>query len=171
MCTPPKNYAANQECGNAMVVQGGNIDPVCSPKPWGSETFIGNIDGTFVKGLVLLENQSISRQLHIWKRELYSVRSGTGYLELGPHGEVVHELTQGHAVYLPAGVIHRLVAGNAGIEIVEISTRGPVNDILRLGNAHGRQVNPNFDYGRYLYVMGIGQGRLCEECLSMHNGG
>ena len=135
-----------------MLIRGGNVAPLRTEKPWGYETFIGNVGEAVFKDLLLLRSQSLSRQLHCFKRELYFVGDGTGRLKLG-NGSVVHQLTKGHAVYLPAGVVHELETDD-GIEIFEVSIGGPANDIIRLDDAgRGRLVNPDFDYGRYLRAL------------------
>lgn len=141
----------SKNSNNPMIVKGGNISPIKTNKPWGSEELIGTTPYFSLKQMTLRPNQSISLQLHILKREMYHILSGSGWLELG-FGQIVHELSAGDAVYLPAGVAHRLVAGSEGIVVAEVAT-SETTDVIRLGFAHGRQENPEFSFSRYLAVI------------------
>lgn len=137
---------------SASVFVGGNVSPFTVEKRWGSETTFGVSENVALKKVVLLPNTSLSRQVHLLKDEIYAVFAGTGHVELGVHAEIIHLLTEGDALHIPAGVAHRLVAGNEGITVVEASTP-QINDIVRLEDAYNRQVNPNFDACSYLKIL------------------
>ena len=138
---------------SSIVINGGNICPFTIEKGWGIETTFGISDKVALKVVTLLPNQALSRQVHIVKDEIYAVLKGQGRLELGNQSDMrVHLLSEGDAVHLPAGVIHRLIAGQEGIVIVEASTP-EINDIIRIEDAYNRQVNPDFDAHSYREII------------------
>jgi len=133
------------------VVKGGNLSPLWVSKPWGTEVAYGVSKDVALKQVKLAPSHTISRQLHIWKEEIYGVFEGDGQVELGFEGEVVHCVSAGDAVYIPAGVAHRVVAGPEGITIFEASTP-EVNDIIRLEDEYGRVCNPDFPISLYRQI-------------------
>jgi mannose-6-phosphate isomerase-like protein (cupin superfamily) len=135
------------------ILNGGNISPFTVEKAWGCETTFGVSENVALKKVVLHPNESLSRQVHLFKDEIYAVLTGSGSLELGDHGEIVHLLAEGDAVHLPAGVKHRLIAGREGIIIIEASTP-EITDIIRIEDSYNRQVNPNFDARSYRKILG-----------------
>lgn len=135
-----------------IILHGGNISPFTVDKAWGCETTFGISESVALKKVVLRPNESLSRQVHVFKVEIYAVLSGDGRLELGSRGEIVHLLVEGDAVYLPAGVTHRLIAGREGITIMEASTP-EVTDIVRVEDSYDRKVNPHFDARSYRKIL------------------
>jgi mannose-6-phosphate isomerase len=136
----------------AIVVQGGNSSPVKVDKAWGYETTFGVTPKIALKQVTVRPNEALSRQVHIQKDEIYLVIEGQGRLELGPEAEIIHELGIGDVVRVPPGVIHRLLAGDEGVVIIEASTP-ELTDIIRLDDRYGRPVNAKFDVTGYQHIL------------------
>lgn len=109
-----------------------------------------------LKKVELQPDTAFSRQVHIVKDEIYYVLRGQAVLELGPNAEFIHILSEGDSVHIAPGVIHRVIAGEDGVVIVESSTP-EITDIIRLEDRYDRQVNHGFvaPYYRSLIVTGI----------------
>ena len=137
---------------DTFVVVGGNQSRTERGTPWGIEVVCGATPRVAAKHLIMNARAAISRQVHVVKDELYYVLSGSGQLELGRHAEVVHLLSQWDVVWIPPGTIHRLIAGDDGLCIVEASTP-EINDIVRVGDRYGRPVNPDFSFSAYSSVL------------------
>jgi len=137
----PDGYAAHTV---PIVVKGGNSSSTITNKDWGFEVLYGVTRGVALKRLSVKKNEALSRQVHLEKDELYLVDEGHGQLELGIRGEVIHYLSKGDVVHVPPGVVHRLVAAEDGIVIIEASTP-EITDIVRLADRYGRAVNDNFN--------------------------
>lgn len=137
---------------SSTVFNGGNIVPFTLEKGWGWETTFGISERVALKVVSICPGHSLSRQVHIVKDEIYAVLEGSGRLELGSHGEITHNLSKGNAVHVPAGVVHRLIAGQEGIVIAEASTP-EINDIMRIEDEYDREVTPDFDAHSYREVL------------------
>jgi len=101
----------------------------------------------------VLPNEALSLQVHLQKDEVYVTFEGTGRLEMGMHGEAVHLLSKGVVVHVPHRTVHRLIAEENGITIVEVST-GQITDVVRLDDRYGRQINRDLDVSHYLKILG-----------------
>jgi len=128
------------------------MSTIISEKAWGHETLFGVTSKIAMKQVTVRPNESLSRQVHLQKDELYLVIEGRGRLELGTKGDILHELSKGDVVHLPPGVVHRLMAADDGIVIIEASTP-ELTDSIRLEDRYDRPVNHTFDpvvYEKYL---------------------
>ncbi len=135
-----------------VVIQGGNLQPVIVEKFWGNETLFGVTSRIALKRVKVRPSESLSKQVHLQKDEIYLVVEGQGQLELGNVGEILHELNVGDVVHIPPGVVHQLVGGDQGITIIEASTP-ELTDIVRLGDSYGRASNAAFDQVAYRNVI------------------
>jgi mannose-6-phosphate isomerase-like protein (cupin superfamily) len=133
---------------DVLTICGGNLSPATATKPWGRETTVGVGQRVAIKAVSLKPHRALSRQLHVFKEEIYFVLQGSGRLELGADASVVHLLTRGDAVLLPPGTVHRIVGGAHGLVIIEASTP-ELTDIIRVDDRYGRHVTPHFDTSRY----------------------
>jgi mannose-6-phosphate isomerase-like protein (cupin superfamily) len=133
------------------LLRGGNLLPVEVPKDWGSEILLGVAGELSLKELHVKPGEKLSRQLHPFNTELYYVLQGEGCVELGSQSEFTHALRAGNVLRLPPLAVHRLIAAETGIVIIEASLGG-VNDTMRLEDKYGRDCTapPNFDWKRYL---------------------
>jgi mannose-6-phosphate isomerase len=148
-----------------FIINGGNVSPFVVQKDWGEEVTYGISQAVALKRLDLRPGKSLSRQVHLLKDEIYAVLQGSGLLELGDHGEIVHALSAGDAIHLPPGVTHRLIAGHEGVVIIEASTP-EINDIVRVEDAYNRQVNPQFDASIYRLVLRLKPASRIEQGLA-----
>ena len=123
------------------TINGGNQTPTTVQKPWGRDSVFAGSSEVFIKEITLLPMQSISRQFHRYKDEIYLVRDGSGTLEIGFEDRHDIELQVGYVVHVPPGSVHRLRSGPDGIVIIEISTP-EIADIQRIEDANGRPTIP-----------------------------
>lgn len=137
-----------------LTIDGGNVSPTKSEKQWGFETLFAVTSRIALKQVTIKPREALSRQFHSVKDELYLVIEGRGQLELGREAEIVHELSLGDVVHIPPKTIHRLVAADEGIVIIEASTP-EVTDIIRLDDRYDRAVNPDIDPAAYGNVIGV----------------
>ena len=123
--------------------------PIRCEKPWGYEITLGVSNRVAMKIVHVNPNETLSRQFHVRKDEIYYVYNGSGEVELGSLAEVTHELSKGDVLHVAPGTVHRLTAGSAGITIHECSTP-EINDVIRTEDKYGRQATPNLDPLLYL---------------------
>ena len=126
--------------------------PAATSVSGGVEEVVAVTSKLALKQLTIGPGEAISRQFHCRKEEIYFILSGSGELELGRHGEVVHQLTNNDAVVIPPGVVHRLIAGSQGIKLVEASTP-ETNDVIRIEDRYQRPANSHIDVARYLELV------------------
>lgn len=114
-------------------------------KPWGEELILGRSDASVVKMLRIRPGCRLSLQYHRRKHETLLLLSGTALLTVGDPGahesRLAHEaLVAGVRRHVPAGVVHRLTAGQVLAEILEVASRlpGDAEDIVRLADDYGR---------------------------------
>lgn len=131
---------------------GGNLSPAIVQKDWGIEITLGVSNRVALKRVEMQPNTALSRQFHVCKDEIYYVLRGKAELELGPNGEIKHILSEGDSAHLPPGVIHRVIAGEHGVVIVEASTP-EITDIIRLEDRYHRRVNPGVPAPYYCALM------------------
>ena len=123
--------------GEPTVIKGANCQPVIEDKPWGHEVLLGATPKVAMKQLSIQPFQCTSRQVHVYRDELYFVTDGYGRLELGANGDTVHILSRGDVAHIPPGTVHRVYAGAEGICITEASTQ-ELTDVIRLEDRYGR---------------------------------
>ena len=103
-------------------------------KAWGHETWWAHTERYVGKILYVRAHEALSLQYHNAKHESMLVVSGSGTLLLGDR-EV--PLRAGLSVDIPPGMVHRLVAGDSPVTVVEVSTP-EVWDVVRLDDRYGR---------------------------------
>lgn len=108
-------------------------------KPWGYEKILEYNNRYCMKMLVVDPNQSLSRQYHKVKHETMVCVQGYGFLEIGFDSNpiVTQILDIGTDVVIPPMTIHKLIAGENGIRIIEASTP-ELDDVVRLEDQYGR---------------------------------
>lgn len=109
-------------------------------KPWGYEVIWAETDRYVGKRLVIRPKERLSRQYHVKKDETFHVLSGDMRLELGhPVDEDfrIIDMRVGSTFHCPPRVVHRMVAGHEGVEVLEVSTP-ELDDVVRLDDDYGR---------------------------------
>jgi mannose-1-phosphate guanylyltransferase len=103
-------------------------------KAWGHEVWWAQTDQYVGKILYVRPHEALSLQYHNAKHESMLVVSGTGVLQVDDR-EL--PLKAGLSVDIPPGVVHRLVAADQAVTVVEVSTP-EVWDVVRLEDRYGR---------------------------------
>lgn len=119
-------------------------------KPWGEELILRRGGTSVVKMLRIRPGCRLSLQYHRRKHETLLLLSGAALLTVGDFGvhesQLAHEpLVAGVRRHIPAGVVHRLTAGDVLAEILEVASRlpGDMEDIVRLADDYGRAGAPS----------------------------
>ena len=111
-------------------------------KPWGEELILRRTPQRVIKTLRLRPRQRLSLQFHRRKQETLLLLRGSAELTLGADLASLHTRPLAPAAphTVPPGCIHRLSAGAAGADILEIADRLPddAEDIVRLADDYGR---------------------------------
>jgi len=102
-------------------------------KPWGSEAWWAFTSSYLGKKIYVNAGKQLSSQYHERKLETMLCESGEGVLEING---VALKFVQGMVQYIPAGVIHRLIA-TTDMVVLETSTT-EVDDVVRLEDDYGR---------------------------------
>ena len=105
-------------------------------KPWGWYLTIEENTDFKVKRIFVKPNQRFSLQYHNEREEHWTILDGIGTIT---QGEVESTIRSGEYAYIKKGQIHRLKAGDDGIDFIEVQ-RGicKENDIVRLEDDYGR---------------------------------
>lgn len=107
-------------------------------KPWGYELVFAHTDRYVGKILHVDPGHALSLQYHKRKDETLFVREGEIELELEEDGRLVrHVFRSGDSYRIPPGTRHRLMAGERGCDIIEVSTP-ELDDVVRLEDRYGR---------------------------------
>jgi mannose-6-phosphate isomerase-like protein (cupin superfamily) len=110
-------------------------------KPWGYELVFAHTERYVGKILHVEAGQALSLQYHERKDETLFLAAGSCELwvqEDGAGGELVrHDLAPGDAYHVRPHTRHRMIAGPAGCEFVEVSTP-ELDDVVRLEDRYGR---------------------------------
>ena len=107
-------------------------------KPWGYELIFAETEDYVGKVLHVDAGAALSLQYHREKDETLFLREGEVELEVDEGGELVrHRLRQGDAYRIVPGTRHRLIAGKAGCDVIEVSTP-QLDDVVRLEDRYGR---------------------------------
>lgn len=119
-------------------------------KPWGEELILNRSDTSVVKIMRILPRRRLSLQYHRQKHETLLLLNGAALLSVGGIGNdqtaLQHEpLVAGVRRHIPAGVVHRLTAGDVLAEILEVASQlpGDMEDIVRLADDYGRAGTPS----------------------------
>ncbi|MDY7096114.1 MAG: cupin domain-containing protein [Acidobacteriota bacterium] len=108
-------------------------------KPWGYELIFAHTDNYAGKILHVDPGHALSLQYHEQKDETLFLQSGEVDIQIqdGDDGLVSHRMTAGESFHIRPGVRHRMVAGAAGCDIIEVSTP-QLDDVVRLEDRYGR---------------------------------
>lgn len=111
-------------------------------KPWGEELILNRVGDTVVKLLRIKPGCRLSLQYHRQKHETLMLLSGSARLTLGSSAESLHSarLDPDVRVLIEPRTVHRVAAGSAGADILEVATRlsDDEDDIVRLADDYGR---------------------------------
>ncbi len=131
-----------------MVLESATVTSLAGPplerisKPWGEELVLSRTRTSIVKMLRIDPNRRLSLQYHRRKHETLRLLSGQALLTIGPSAKRLRQVTllTGMRQDIPAGVVHRLSAGDDGANILEVASRPPddEDDIVRLADDYGR---------------------------------
>ncbi|MDX1632246.1 MAG: cupin domain-containing protein [Thermoanaerobaculia bacterium] len=107
-------------------------------KPWGYELIYAHTDRYVGKILHVDAGHALSLQYHEAKDETLYLAEGEVELQVEEDGEMVtHRLGKGQAYHVPPHTKHRMVAGPAGCDLLEVSTP-ELDDVVRLEDRYGR---------------------------------
>jgi mannose-6-phosphate isomerase len=107
-------------------------------KPWGYELIFAHTDHYVGKILHVDAGQALSLQYHEIKDETLYLAQGEIELVVEEGGSLVSRtLRGGDSYHITPGTRHRMVAGENGCDIVEVSTP-ELEDVVRLEDRYGR---------------------------------
>ncbi len=124
----------------ALLAAPKGITNLVDKRPWGVfEQFVPGVAGTpcAVKILTIEPHQSLSKQYHHNRDEMWHVLSGTGCAEVGTEK---FDLKSEDKVFIKRGQIHRLFTQHEKLQILELAFgRFDELDIVRLQDVYGRK--------------------------------
>ncbi|MCB1056695.1 MAG: cupin domain-containing protein [Acidobacteria bacterium] len=107
-------------------------------KPWGYELIFAHTDRYVGKILHVDPGHALSLQYHEKKDETLFLQSGEVDLMVGTGDEMTtYRMTAGESFRIEPFMRHRMVAGAAGCDIIEVSTP-ELDDVVRLEDRYGR---------------------------------
>lgn len=107
-------------------------------KPWGYELIFAHTDRYVGKILHVDAGHALSLQYHEKKDETLFLKDGEVELQVEENGEMVSVTLRGGDSYrISPFTKHRMVAGAAGCDIIEVSTP-ELDDVIRLEDRYGR---------------------------------
>lgn len=114
-------------------------------KPWGYEIIWAESckdNGYIGKLLHIKSGHRLSKQYHEVKEETILVNSGTLYLSTSGTNEIPEEektikLLPGNTFHIKPGFIHRFIANESSVELIEVSTK-ELNDVIRIEDDYNR---------------------------------
>jgi mannose-6-phosphate isomerase-like protein (cupin superfamily) len=107
-------------------------------KPWGYELIFAHTDRYVGKILHVDPGQALSLQYHEVKDETLYLAEGEVQLLVEEGGELVQRvLGAGESYRITPLTRHRMIAGEAGCDIIEVSTP-ELDDVVRLEDRYGR---------------------------------
>lgn len=107
-------------------------------KPWGYELIFAHTDRYVGKILHVNAGQALSLQYHEQKDETLYMNDGEVELVVEESGQIVHRtLRSGDSYRIQPFTKHRMVAGETGCDIIEVSTP-ELEDVVRLEDRYGR---------------------------------
>jgi mannose-1-phosphate guanylyltransferase/mannose-6-phosphate isomerase len=107
-------------------------------RPWGYYQSIDSGARYQVKRIVVAPGRQLSLQKHFHRAEHWVVVKGAARVTRGEEEMTVHE---NESIYLPIGVVHRLVnPGKIDLELIEVQTGSYLgeDDIIRLEDVYNR---------------------------------
>ncbi|MEM9292380.1 MAG: cupin domain-containing protein [Acidobacteriota bacterium] len=107
-------------------------------KPWGYELIFAHTDRYVGKILHVDAGQALSLQYHVKKDETLYMREGEVELLVDEGGDMVRRILRaGDSYRIQPHTRHRMVAGEEGCDIIEVSTP-ELDDVVRLEDRYGR---------------------------------
>lgn len=107
-------------------------------KPWGYELIFAHTDRYVGKILHVNAGQALSLQYHRVKDETLYLAEGEVELVVEEDGTLTsHVLRGGDSYRITPNTRHRMVAGEEGCDIIEVSTP-ELDDVVRLEDRYGR---------------------------------
>jgi mannose-6-phosphate isomerase len=107
-------------------------------KPWGHELIFAHTDRYVGKLLSIAPGQALSLQYHEKKDETFFVARGAIELVVEENGGFVSRiLRQGESYRVSPPTRHRMIAGETGCDLYEVSTP-ELDDVVRLEDRYGR---------------------------------
>ena|ERR1044071_938370 len=107
-------------------------------KPWGYEIIFAHTDRYVGKILHVNPGQALSLQYHNLKDETLFMKDGEVELVVEEDGRMVSTVLRGGDSYrIEPLTKHRMVAGDEGCDIIEVSTP-ELDDVVRLEDRYGR---------------------------------
>jgi mannose-6-phosphate isomerase len=107
-------------------------------KPWGYELIFAHTDRYVGKILHVDAGHALSLQYHEVKDETLFLAEGEVELIVEENGSMVSTVLRGGDSYrITANTRHRMVAGENGCDIIEVSTP-ELDDVVRLEDRYGR---------------------------------
>lgn len=107
-------------------------------KPWGYELIFAHTPKYVGKILHVDAGHALSLQYHEVKDETLYMREGSVELVVEEDGEMVSRtLKAGDSYHIRPYTKHRMVAGENGCDIIEVSTP-ELDDVVRLEDRYGR---------------------------------
>lgn len=107
-------------------------------KPWGYELIFAHTDRYVGKILHVDPGQALSLQYHNHKDETLYLAEGEVELQVEEDGHLVRTVLRGGDSYrIVPPTRHRMVAGEKGCDIIEVSTP-ELDDVVRLEDRYGR---------------------------------
>lgn len=107
-------------------------------KPWGYELIFAHTERYVGKILHVNSGQALSLQYHEVKDETLYLTDGEVELQVEENGNLVRTLLRGGDSYrIQPFTKHRMIAGDHGCDIIEVSTP-ELEDVVRLEDRYGR---------------------------------
>lgn len=107
-------------------------------KPWGHEKIFAHTDRYVGKILHIEPHEALSLQFHRAKDETFMVLRGWIRLEIETDGQLdALRLDEGQSYHVTPGTRHRMIAGEQGCVLCEVSTP-ELEDVVRLEDRYGR---------------------------------
>jgi mannose-6-phosphate isomerase-like protein (cupin superfamily) len=107
-------------------------------KPWGYELIFAHTERYVGKVLHVNAGEALSLQYHNVKDETLYLAEGEVELVVEEDGRLVSTTLRGGDSYrITPGTRHRMVAGEGGCDIIEVSTP-ELEDVVRLEDRYGR---------------------------------
>jgi mannose-6-phosphate isomerase-like protein (cupin superfamily) len=107
-------------------------------KPWGYELIFAHTDRYVGKILHVNAGQALSLQYHEVKDETLFLSEGEVELLVEENGGLVNRTLRGGESYrIKPFTRHRMIAGENGCDIIEVSTP-ELDDVVRLEDRYGR---------------------------------
>lgn len=113
-----------------------DLDIYQEERPWGNFRQFTKDAVSTVKIITVKEGESLSLQSHTKRSEFWKVIKGSGIVEIG---DQQYNVVEGDEHTVPVSVKHRIIAGESGMQVLEIATgEFDEGDIVRYEDKYGR---------------------------------